>query len=241
MRGAVLMIAVLGSGCTLIEEGIHEVVPAEEVSVIDVEVQRGVFRYTGTSTEDIQISGSAIGRPSDEPGERSKTDWAIGQNGETLYLYGDSFGVTSGVNYDVVGPPHVHTDIDLRHGDVELVGITGSVAATGGYIYAHGLTGSVDLFARWHGVDAHLDPRPGSSIEISANGDVCLAVPAGRSYNISVWGDEDYGVFVNVGPWGVGTWGSYYAWSGPDAINIDVTTSGGEVYIYPAEWGSHCW
>lgn len=238
MRAASLVwVATMAIGCTYIEEQFTEVLPADGVTNVQVDIHRGEFVYQGSQTNDVVINGAIRGRPQSPDRQRSDASWSVEQNNQTMRFTGDSTGLGGGVFYDVTGPGDMNMDVNLNHGDVVISGVRGDLWANAGYIQADGITGSVDLRSTWWGVDARLFPQPGDTINIDADGDVCLALPATGEYNIRVWGDDDYGVFVDgMGfNWSFGLLGAYYNNGNRGDINVDISAWGGAVYVYPTE------
>lgn len=234
----ILALATLTVGCTTVEKTFAESIPADNISVVRVDLDNGHFSYQGLATNNIDVTGRAYGYASNaERAEERQggTYWDMTVTGPELSLLGRSDANMAGVDFNVAGPGRINTSVYVHDGSASVDSLYGNILVDAESIRARQISGNVDMVARSGSVNAEIIPNRGEVIRVEAqNGDVELWLPWGVDYDLQVWGDPAHEMVVeDLGfGWSTGAPGYFAAQSGPASTRVDVYATGGSVRIY---------
>ncbi len=196
MRRLVMMGAVgLAIGCTRVEEVRTESFDATGVTQLVATVQSGNVHYTGggeRSDFDVQIirwgRGSTRGRAT----ARQETAMGRAQVDGERFLLDAIAGRRAGVDFNIVGPSWIDTDIRIDDGVARLDGVQGFHVVQADGIVGREVVGEGDFQGDGR-VDLRLSPYfDGAFIVVeSLRGDVRLGLPYGLDYDLTVEFDPD--------------------------------------------------
>jgi hypothetical protein len=228
----------MATGCATVESTFTESIPAETVSTIVVDIEKGDFTYQGMRTDLIDIQGRSYGHGTSEDRAEERQDgtlWNIGLQGTELQLLGRTDAYLAGVDFDVMGPMALNTVILVEDGSASVDNLYGNILVQAERISATNLAGSVDLTATFGDLYAELTPVSGEHIRVDArDGDVDLWLPWGLDYDLQVWGDPGYEMIVaDLGfGWTTAAPGYFAGQAGSARTKVDVYASGGAVRIH---------
>jgi hypothetical protein len=235
-----LMTFLLAAGCVAEREVFVESLPAEGVTELFCDNERGSFFYSGSNPDafDLQVTswGSGISRGAARA-RLGTNEWGAVIEGNLLDLWGRSPEDEAGIDLALEGPPAINIESVLLDGVVELVDVVGTHVITANGIVGSGLSGHLDLYATSDGVDIETFPEPGASIQIQSYGEVTLRLPYGLDYDIEVFADPDWGAEVSELGFDELTLAPDYvsAKTGNGSIHVDVTVAGGPFRLWLAE------
>jgi len=228
-------------GCAEVEKTFDEVIPAEDIRQVYVDLDRGAVSYTGAadSTEmafEIRswARGGSRNRASDK--ERSN-DWGVQVVETELTAWGRSPSATAGVDFALAGPEQMDVEIVTLEGAAELYGVDGQHVVTADAVVGAAISGDVDLYAARGSIQAEIYPDFGSLVVLQAvDGDVTVGLPFGLQYDLEIFGDWDYPMdvqdlgfdFASMSP------GSFSALTGGGNVVVEIYVEGGGVYVYEA-------
>lgn len=233
-----LVVTPLLAACTVVEAPIAAALPAQGLRQVDVHVERGAVRYTAANPHQVDVRGQAWGRASDEAVAQERLDgvwWTAERAGSTAVIASGAGSGSAGTTLEVVGPAPVGLTATVRSGDIQVQGVRGPLVLLADDIEVTDASGSADLLATWGDVSASLQPLPGDTIRVEADGDIHLALPWGLPYDLQVWGDAESQVVVeDLGFQYVMQDGPYLAaYAGSGSVRVDVIARSGDVFIHP--------
>lgn len=230
----------LALACTAEREVFVESLPAEGVTEIFSDNERGDFLYSGSNPDTFDINVASWGRGASRKAARKRLDtnkWGAVIEGNLLDVWGRSPDPDAGLDLAVEGPPEMNVEAVMIDGDVELYDVLGTHVVTANRVLGRGLKGHLDLYAAGEGVDVEMAPDPGASIKIQSYGEVILRLPYGLDYDVEVFADPDWGTeVVDLGFEQLSVYPDYVsARTGGGSIHIDVTVARGAFRLWLAE------
>lgn len=233
-----IVFATLMIGCTTVEKTFAESVPADNISVVRVDIDNGHFSYQGMATNNIDVTGRSYGYASNAERAEERQDgttWGMTVTGAELNLSGRSDASMAGVDFSVAGPGRLNTSVYVQDGSATIDTLYGNILVDAESINARKISGNIDLVSRFGDIDAEILPNRGEMIRVEAqNGDVELWLPWGLDYDLQVWGDPEYEMVIDdLGfGWTTAAPGYFAAQTGPASTRVDVYATGGSVRIY---------
>lgn len=237
MRGVVVL-AVGLVGCGSYTSVFTDTASSRGVFTVVASSDSGSVSYDGAALiEEFNVSGTsyASGRNRDaaERNEQLNSVDVRIENG-TLLASGIS-GPGGNVDFDIVGPGRIDTDLRAPRGTVRVDRVDGFHVLTGRRIIGREIVGDADIQAT-DDVDVQILPYTdvGSIRVATTGGDVSLGLPFGLDYQLNVTGNPDFEVIVeDLGFDGILSEGPVLrAWRGFETIRVDVDVRGGLLDVY---------
>lgn len=232
-----LLALLLVSGCVSERASFGEILPADGVTDLFCDIERGDFVYSGSAPDGFHVgvaswaSGTSHGRAA----ARTETNrWGVTVADTRLDLWGRSPAARAGVDLTVEGPPAENVEVVLLDGAAQLFDVSGTHTVTANAILGRGLSGDLDLYATTDGIDLEARPAPGQTLTLEAFGPVTLTLPWGGDYDLEVFADPDWGAEVSDLGFDSLTVAPDYvsATRGSGAIRIDVVVRGGAFTLW---------
>ncbi|MCA9569194.1 MAG: hypothetical protein KC656_15200 [Myxococcales bacterium] len=238
----VAAMAVLAAGCSRVQDTDTQTFSSLGVGFVQGTTQAGRISYDGSAVfEEFTVTTTMWGTGSSRSrAERHLEDGGranIGVDVDTLLVEGTS-GYRSGVDFDILGPGVINTDLYVQDGSVNLYNVTGYSRMEGDRLYGRGIAGEGDFIANGGDVDLQLFPYIDGALIVvdSSGGDVQIGLPLYLDYDLTVTGDPDYDIVVDDLGFDPGTIaaspGLFLARRGFRDVRVDVFATGGTVQIY---------
>ena len=230
----------LASGCVTERTLFDEILPADTVTDLFCDIERGDFVYSGSAPDGfhVGVASWATGLSRGRAGARGETNrWGVTVADGRLDLWGRSPAARAGVDLVVEGPPAENVEVVLLDGVAQLFDATGTHTVTANEILGRGLSGDLDLYATSGGIDLDARPEPGQTLTLEAFGPVTLALPWGGDYDLEVFADPDWGAEVSdLGFDTLSVAPDYVsARTGSGAVRIAVVVRGGAFTLWNAD------
>jgi hypothetical protein len=229
-----IVLAALAAGCSVDSVSYKTELPADGVTSVVADAERGSFVYDGDGEADtfgIEVTSWAVGvLRGDARKQRKQNLWSAEPDGTSLDLWARSQSLTAGVDFEVHGPSAMDLDVSLREGDAVVNDVAGVTTLTANHISAWNLDGSADLYAAEKGMDVRITPSGDDPyVLLESVGDVYLELPYGTPMQLLVFADPQWGVTVtDLGFDALHVQPDYVAAeSGEGTTQVEVWVSGG--------------
>lgn len=194
-----ILLAALATGCTSVSRTVDRSVSAAQADLLSVSIERGDLTYVGTDTDTFDVEITTTGRGSSTTracAARETADWALALRPGTFTMTATA-GDRAEVDFDVVGPDVMDTEVTVERGGAHLENVEGTHVVTASRITSRQLIGDVDLVAESGGMNVEIWPYVDGTVLLdSRSGDVSLYLPYGGDYDVEVVGDPAYELFV---------------------------------------------
>ena len=235
----VLVPVVLLTGCSTVTRTFDEDIPVADIARVRAEVERGEVSVVSGSPDVFQIEGRVWGRATDvDRADRNAegNSFAVGVTDRVLDLSADSAYASAGVDFAVMGPRRVDTELSVPKGRITLEGLHGRHFSSARRIDVANTHGFLTLTAT-HRVVADLDPQPGDVIHITAEDGIDLTLPVGLPLHLTVWGDPEQQVRVDDLGWDetIEEEDFFQGLRGDGSIRIDIVGPDADIRVRAAQ------
>lgn len=239
--GRIVIAAAALSGCSYREAQFETTLPADGVTDVFCDLERGAFVYDGAAEDEseftVGIASWGVGGTGGRAEKRAASNtWGAQVSDGLLDVWGRSPVAKAGVDVVILGKRDVDVEAVLLDGPAYLYDVDGTHVVTANAVVGSGIAGDVDLYASLDGINVEVWPADGGTVRLEAYGDVLLALPYGLDYDLEVFADPDWGVQVTDLGFDELLLAPDYvsAETGDGSIEVDVFVSGGVFALWEA-------